>query len=381
MSEGVVGWLHDGAQGAAESSALVEQLCLRLTAAGLPLDRAAVFVRSLHPQLMGQAFYWAPDAPLRVSDAPHSFAGEDDYRRSTVVRVMQTGEAMRRRLTGADQAEDHPVLAEMREQGFTDYLIQPLPFSTGEHQAASFATRRTEGFDDAEIAALRATAVPMARLIEIHTLRRLAMTLLDTYVGRRSGARILNGAIRCGDVERIEAVILLTDLRDFTAMSNDAQPDSVVRYLNASFERIVPAIALEGGEVLKFMGDGLLAIFPVIAGSSELQVVCTAALRAARAASAAIEELDLRPPARCGMALHLGDVLYGNIGAGDRLDFTAIGPAVNLAARLEPLTARLGRQLVVSERFAAASGLPFELLGDFRLKGFPDPVTVYGSSS
>lgn len=379
MSESVVTWLREGAPSVPDTSELVEQLCRRLVATGLPLDRAAVFVRTLHPQLLGQAFYWAPDAPARISDAPHSFASEDVYRRSTVAQVMLTGETIRRRLTDPDEATGYPVLAEMREQGFTDYLIEPLTFSTGEVQAASFATRRTGGFDDAQTALLQAIGPPLTDRIELHALRRLAKTLLDTYVGPRSGARILSGAIRCGDVERIEAVILLTDLRGFTALSNSAEPEEVMQYLNASFDCIVPEVLREGGEVLKFMGDGLLAIFPIAAGATALGATCAAAWRAAEAAAEAVHALDPTPQPRCGMALHLGEVLYGNIGAGNRLDFTAIGPAVNLVARLEPLTAILDRRLVVSGHFAAASALPFEPLGEFILKGFPEPVTVYGS--
>ena len=187
---------------------------------------------------------------------------------------------------------------------------------------------------------------------------------------------MLRGVIRPGDVERIEAAILFTDLRGFTAFSNSHPPEQVIERVNAMFGCIVPAVDTEGGEVLKLIGDGLLAIFPF--GDDPPGEVAAAALRAARAAIRALATLTLEPPPRCGMALHLGEVSYGNIGAGSRLDFTAIGPAVNLTARLEPLTSRLQRPLVASAAFAAVVDAELEPLGSFELRGFGEAIPVYG---
>ena len=225
----------------------------------------------------------------------------------------------------------------------------------------SWATRRAGGFTDQDIARLAAINRPFARIIEIMALHRLCTTLLDTYVGHGSGERVLKGAIRPGDVQRIEAAILVSDMRGFTAFSNAHPPEQVIERLNAVFGCIMPAVEAEGGEVLKLIGDGLLAIFPL--AEREPGEVCAAALRAAETATRAVAALDLTPPARCGMALHVGEVSYGNIGAGNRLDFTAIGPAVNLAARLEPLNAQLGRDLLVSGTFAGLVDAALEPLG------------------
>jgi adenylate cyclase len=259
-------------------------------------------------------------------------------------------------------------------------LIQPLPFTSGEARAISWTTTRPGGFDDADLAELDAVRRPLARLVEIYALRRTATNLLDTYVGRHAGERILGGRIRRGDIERIEAVIMLTDLREFTALSDQLPADQVIGLLNSYFDCVVPPIEAHGAEVLKFIGDGLLAIFAV---TGDVGVACRAALavseeaRAGIAAANAERQSAGEPVLRHSMALHVGDVLYGNIGSTKRLDFTTIGPAVNLTARLETLARDLGRDLVVSAKFAAHSPEALVSLGTFRLRGFRAAQEVF----
>ncbi len=369
-------WLLDGAPSADRPPDLMEQLCRRLRADGLPLDRAGLFVEVLHPQFLGFSSRWVPDRPIEVWPAPREFATELEYRLSPVREVVRTGQSLRRDFTLPASEDEPSILAELRAEGYVDYLMQPIRFSHGEVHAVSWATRRRGGFEQRDLAVLADILRPFARVLEIMALRRLGMTLLDTYVGHASGERILKGAIRPGDVERIAAAIMVSDLRDFTAYSNHATSEQVIGRLNAVFGCLVPAVEAAGGEVLKLIGDGMLAIFPLAAGDP--RSVCEAALGAARTALGALAALDADPPARCGMALHVGDVSYGNIGAGDRLDFTAVGPAVNLTARLEPLTKELERPLLVTEDLAALVETPLESLGRFTLRGFSEPVGVYG---
>jgi adenylate cyclase len=373
---GTIDWLLDGAPGAPRATDVLDQLCRRLRAEGVPVDRAALFVQVLHPQFMGMSAHWLPDQPIAIEPAHYALAAEDSYLNSPATLVMTSGTSMRRDLGAPAGSEEMTILRQLRAEGYTDYLIQPLRFSQGDLHAVSWATRRAGGFGDGDLAWLAAINRPLARIIEIMVLRRLGMTLLDTYVGHRSGERVLRGAIRPGDVERIEAAILFTDLRGFTAFSNSHAPEQVIERVNAVFGCIVPAVDAEGGEVLKLIGDGLLAIFPI--GDAPPGAVGAAALRAATTAIQALANLALEPPPRCGMSLHLGEVSYGNIGAGSRLDFTAIGPAVNLTARLEPLTSALQRPLVVSAAFAATVDAELEPLGSFPLRGFAEPVPVYG---
>ena len=175
---------------------------------------------------------------------------------------MTSGASLHRNLEGPAAPDEMPILRQLRDEGFTDYLIQPLRFSQGDLHAVSWATRRPGGFSAGDVASLDAINRPLARIMESMVLRRFASTLLDTYVGHRSGERVLQGAIRPGDVERIEAAILFTDLRGFTAFSNSHPPEQVIERVNAVFGCIMPAVDAEGGEVLKLIGDGLLAIFP-----------------------------------------------------------------------------------------------------------------------
>ena len=249
--------------------------------------------------------------------------------------------------------------------------------------AVSWTTTRPGGFTDADMAALEAVRVALSRLSEIYALRRTAVSLLDTYVGHRSGERILRGQIRRGDIETINAVIWMSDMRGFTQLSNTRPGREVVDRLNAYFDCVVPAIEAQGGEVLKFIGDGVLAIFPIGEGQADLADCCRAALEAARQAQAdasahndGMAHADL-PALRFRLVLHVGEVLYGNIGGAQRLDFTVIGPAVNLAARLEALAGRLDRDLVVSADFAAACPVATEEIGRFPIRGFAEPQAVF----
>jgi adenylate cyclase len=375
-----VDWLIDGARDAPTPESVLGELCRRLLADGVPLERANVFVRTLHPSIMGRRFFWRRDAEgVAVSEPSFEFLDTDEYRRSTVAVVTTTGRELRRWLADPNCADDFPVLRTLRDEGVTDYLISPLIFSNGEVHAASWTTDAPGGFGDPALARLRAVAAPLARIAEIRALRRTAGTLLDTYVGRNAGTRILGGQIRRGDTEAISAVIWLSDLRDFTLMADRMPAGELIALLNRCFDCQVPAILAHGGEVLKFMGDGLLAIFPIAAGDLPAGT-CDRALAAAREARALLA--DLATPAgttvRFGLALHVGEVLYGNIGGGNRLDFTCIGPAVNLAARLEKLARDLGRSVVVSSTFAAQCSSGLSPLGDHRLRGLGQPQPAFG---
>lgn len=378
--DAVVEWLVDGARTAHEPQDLLAQLCDRLLACGLPLHRVAVFVRTLHPNVMGRRFLWRRGEGVAVSEAEYEILESDLYLRSPVPVVYAQGEPIRRRLADPACPIDYEILAEMRAEGVTDYLIQPLRFTNGEVHAVSWTTRRRHGFKDEHIAAFEAVRAPFARLAEVYALRRIAATLLDTYVGRDAGERILQGRIRRGDIERIHAVILLSDLRDFTAQSDRLPGEAVIGMLNAYYDGLVPALEAHRGEVLKFLGDGLLAIFPVAADPA---AACRDALAAADEARAALQDGNAErrgrgePELRFGLALHLGEVLYGNIGSAGRLDFTTIGPAVNLTARLENLARDLRRDLLASATFARHCPGALASLGTFRLRGFQAPQEVF----
>lgn len=372
-----VEWLIDGARSAPQPQQVLAQLCDRLVACGIPLSRVAVFVRTLHPQVMGRRFIWRPGAEIEVAEAPFELLETAEFRDSTPARVYATGVAIRRRLADPDCPLDFPVLSELRAEGVTDYLACPLFFTDGAIHLVTCTTRQPGGFTDTQVAGIETIITPLARVTEVRALRRTASTLLDTYVGHDAGERVLAGHIRRGDIEEIHAAIWLSDMRGFTALADSLPPRVMIDLLNRYFDCQVPVILDYGAEVLKFMGDGLLAIF-TIAGDET--AVCERALAAARRAQANIAALasSAMPGLRFGLALHIGDVLYGNIGSGNRLDFTCIGPAVNFAARIEKLTGQLGRAILASEEFAHHCPGEFTALGEFSLAGFSTPQPVFG---
>ena len=376
-------WLIDGARSAPEAPDVLDQLVRRLVDAGLTLWRVAVFVRTLHPNVMGRRFSWRRGEAVSVAAAPYQMFDSPAFKDSPVDRVYRTGAPVRRRLLEPDCPVDHLILEEVRAEGATDYLALPLVFTDGQVHVVTWATDAPAGFTDAELAAIDTLIRPLARVAEVRALRRTAINLLDTYVGRRSGARILAGHIRRGDIETIEAAFWYSDLREFTWLNETLAPPDLLTLLNEYFEAVANAAEGFGGEVLQFIGDAAVLIFPVGAGAEGRRTACRNALAGARLALATIEQVNERreaagqPAIRFGIGLHVGTVSWGNIGGVDRLGFNAVGPAVNRTARIETLTKTVGLPLLLSEDFATALDQPCRPVGSFPLKGVPEPQTIY----
>ena len=380
--EDLTAWLIDGARSAPTPVALLRETCERLVAAGMPLWRVGAFVRTLHPDTYGRSFIWRQGGDVVVNTADFDLPDSPAFRQSPLAILYGSGQEVRYRLDDPESRR-FPFFDDMRGEGVTDYIALPLQFTDGTTHATSWTTRHADGFSDEHLAALRTIVAPFARLGEIWALRRTAATLLDTYVGNRAGERILAGQIRRGHAETMQAAIWLSDLRGFTTLSDRLAPEIVVDVLNQYFDCQVPTIRRHGGEILKFMGDGLLAVFPIAKDDGNIDEVCARVLEAAREARANVDAM--RYPSgegverfRFGVALHIGGILFGNIGGSSRLDFTCIGPAVNLAARLEKIAGRLARTVVASEVFAGACAEGWTDLGEFPVAGFSKAARVYG---
>ena len=376
----VLDWLAGGALSGEQSQDVLAELCERLVGCGVPLWRVAVFVTTLHPDVMGRRFLWQAESGVTTSDALHDLTETDDFKRSPFSTVYATRIPLRRRLADKDCPIDFGVLRDLLDQGGTDYAAFPLLFTDGSIHVATFATQQPGGFSAAQFSAIESVISPLARVAEIRALRRTAGNLIDTYVGHQTGERILAGKIRRGYVEAIRAAVWLSDMRGFTSLSERSPPQAVIERLNIYFGCQVPAILEHGGEGLKFMGDGLLAIFP-IDGGQDAGAVCRRAMECARAFRGRIAALPRNNDAdaiRFGLALHVGEVMYGNIGGGNRLDFTCIGPAVNLSARLEKVAAKLGQAVVASAEFASHCPEQFRSLGEHTVAGFTVPQPVFG---
>jgi adenylate cyclase len=372
----LIRWLMTDARRHADPSEFLEAFAQRLRAAGADVSRITTGVPILHPQIFSFSGLWelgkgtterlyraGPTSTSTMSNSPIRIAYEG-------------GGPVRCNLTAPAQDGEFPIVQDLRSEGYTDYIVHSAPFADGSHKALSLATRRPSGFDADELKLFEAMIPAVAFNLEVQALRRTARTLLDTYVGQQSGGRVLEGQIQRGTGETIRAVIWLCDLRGFTNLSEALSREVLIDLLNCYFGPMCDAVASQGGEILKFIGDAMLAIFPIGQHTAnETARTCHAALIAAERAQAALREENERrgkaglPRIEYGLALHLGDVMYGNIGSDTRLDFTVIGPAVNLTARIESMCRELGRQLLLSSEFVKAGDIPAKSVGTFALKG------------
>jgi len=380
---GVVRWMLHQGRHMTHMREFGDEMCRRIGGAGIPLWRAFCGVGTLHPLVAAAAYVWRRGEVGAVRrTAGHGLRQTAEYQASPLFTVEVTRRMLRRKLEAADCPMDYPLLVQYKAEGGTDYVAMPLIFSDGTVNTITWATDRPGGFSATDIDGLREIAEALAALVEVQASRRIAQILLNTYVGRRTGQRVLSGAITRGSSETMRAVIWFCDLRGFTALADSMPQDRLLSLLNDYFEIMVGAVNAQGGEVLKFVGDAMLAIFELGEGEAP-QERAGAALAAARGAIKNIAERNTErrakdePELRFGIALHLGEVAYGNIGAPDRLDFTVIGPAVNHANRLEKLAGELGRQVVASASFAAAAPETLESLGQHRLRGVSEAQDVF----
>ena len=373
----VVDWLDAGAPPTRLPQDVLGEMCRRLVARGVALYRVGVFVRTLHPNVAGRAFFWREDREeVEVDSADHSWFGSEEHLKSPIYAVWTTAGEIRRRLADPACPMDYPVLADLRAEGATDYLAAPLRFLNGEIHCATFATRRPGGFSAQDLHALRRLLPPFTRLAEIYANMRKAQNILDAYLGPSAGAKVLAGQIKRGDAEDIDAVIWFCDLRDSTPLADSMGRREFLALLNEYFECVLGPVLERQGEVLRFIGDAALAIFPVDGRPAE---ACAKALAAAREALARMDKLNKnrKTPLRFGIGLHLGELTYGNIGTPSRIEFTVIGAAANEAARIESLCRRLDVDLLVSERVARALPGAWRSLGSHTLRGVGDKMELF----
>jgi adenylate cyclase len=376
-----------------------------LLGAGIPLWRAHLSASTLDPELESLGFTWTRGGGREREEFSHGsfelisrdspiYDGVAEAR----ARAAEPGSAKREdlvlmtryRLAEGEGLERYSVLREFRQEGAADYLVFVIPYSTDgllhtvrTGAVVTLATDRASGFSDSDIAAIVDIMPAFGGAVRVGMNLVSIRTALDTYLGRDVGQRVLQGEIRRGSVETISAAIVFGDLRGFTALSDAMPRDQLVTMLDDYLECLVAPIEARGGQVLKFLGDGLLATFAL--GEADASLLCGDALAAARDALARIEKLNGTragaglPVTTMDIALHLGDVLYGNVGSDRRLDFTVIGPAVNEASRLEALCEPLGVPLIASRRFVEALSDPAlcRSLGERQLRGVRHPVEVF----
>jgi adenylate cyclase len=381
-------WLLSTAISEKDLLPLIEDLVWRMVAAGLPVDRMTLHVGTLHPQLVG--FYWHWDREDGLVDelkVDQSGMITERYRRSPLSVVIEGGKSFRAESFDDEMLVRYPILQDLKAQGIRDYAVIPMGARGEYHNAATIATRCDCGFRDEDMENFGRILELFALHAERHIAWRIAENVVETYLGTVPGQRVLSGAIQRGAGESIHAVIWMSDLRGFTNLVDRLPPQDVLAVLNEYFERITEAIIANGGEILKFIGDGVLSMFPVDDKSGEASAAA-ASIAAAELAMKKIYQLNehatdsLRQisgwkPLQSGIALHLGEIFFGNVGAPERLDFTVIGRAVNEVSRVETLTKELNRSILITEPVANLLDRDLENMGSHQLRGLSGYITLY----
>jgi len=385
--DGIIDWLAGPAQHIPSLGDEFDEFAWRLVAAGIPLLRTTLELRTLHPQYLGATFvWWRTTGRTLLRFVTHEVQDLYGHEDNPIRRVLIGGETLRRRVDIADDQLDFPILHDLKAEGATDYFALPIKSSFGTNYMATYVTDRPGGFTEQEISDLTRLSQRLGLLADLRNHRRIAGNILAAYLGSKTGPKVLTGQIRRGTGEEITAVLWLSDLRGFTERSDRLEGTQVIVMLNALFDAQAKAIVGHGGEILKFIGDGLLSIFP-IESADKASVAARNALAAATEAVEAVHGLTndplllKEPPLEIVVALHIGTAIYGNIGAADRLDFTVIGPAVNLVSRVEAVAKTLNLPIIVSDDFARAYGEGLRPIGRHKLRGLATPHDLFAPLS
>jgi len=344
---------------------------------GVPVSRLTILAWALHPRIAGRHYLWERDEPgVTTRSASYEIHEKPEFKNSPLRHVSKGLGGLRYRLTGGVPSEDFPVLKDLRDKGMTDYVAMPLPFSDGRINVLTAASDAPNGFSTADLGLIFECSAVIARYYEVFMQRENAQAVLETYVGKRSGARVLGGDIRRGDGDEIDAAIMFCDLRGSTLLEETLPREKYIHLLNKFFETTSDMVHDNGGEVLKFIGDAVLAVFPAGQNPAEARAQALAAARAIVAALAEIEPCPTLPNLECAIGIASGSVLYGNIGSQERLDFTVIGQAANIAARLGDYGKSVGHRIVVSRDILTETA-DAKSLGHVKLHNVTTPVESY----
>ena len=388
LVDALADWLVSQALRDSSLEEVFEGTCKRLYAAGIPVARSHITFRVLHPLYQSQALDWQRDRSVELKSYVHGVT-MDSWHKSPLYHMLEHNVPdLRRHLTGDSAILDFEFLEELSEQGFTDYLAFLVRFDDNIDPdrangiIGSWSTDRATGFTNADIRSLKRIEQRLAVAFKIKIQSKLTENILSAYLGPGAGKQVLNGQIKRGDGETIRAVIWYSDMRDSTRLADSMPAHSFLQALNQYFESTAGAVLRYGGDVLRFIGDAVLAIFP-IRDTQEVASSCQHALQAAWDAQDALAVVNAKRIGRgedsldFGLGLHVGEVLFGNIGVPERVEFSVVGPAANEVARLESLTKTLQERVLVSESFAANLCVDWVPAGQFKLRGVGDPVSVF----
>ena len=382
--DAVIDWIVATGRRIESTNKFVHQLAHQMNDHGASIDRLMVSLLTLNPQIVGTSETWLRSTDTTTPiNASHGVRNSERYIGSPLQAIYETHKRVRKRLDNLP-AEAHRAYTELAEDGFTDYLALPVLFGeVAQPGAAIIISTKTEGgFSEQDIESFRQIRDYLAPVLEVHALRHISRSLMNTYVGKRTSEKVLAGMIKRGDADLINAALWFSDLRDFTHITETLPAEQVLEMLNEYFEFVSAAVNARGGEILRFIGDAMLIVFPIDDNMCN-RTACNAAIDAAIDAQNTLETLNHRrrrhrqPEIKFGVGLNIGEVIYGNVGAPDRLDFTVMGPAVNRTARLESLTKEFDCNILFSKNFSEHIEIPSQFMGNHDMKGIAEPQAVY----
>jgi adenylate cyclase len=375
-------WMMTSGRCSGDPVEAVSYFCSSLRRSGVPLWRVNIGQRFANPLLIAWGMVWTPEG-TETYDVTHARMLTNDYVGSAFEYILKNQRPLHKSLRGLDPGKDHISYLEFAEAGGTDYYATLLDYGDGSQHGCTFATQHLDGFAPEHLELIEAAKSGLSCALEPVTMRKSTQSLLRTYLGKGPSEGVWNGTIRRGERRTLEAVVMFTDLRGFTAFSEDATEEEILDALDGYFEVVVRSVEEKGGDVLKFMGDGILSIF-VIPSDGERNFQCRQAALAARSVLVELVTLNQirsgagQPQLDIGIGINAGQVIYGNIGSPGRLDFTVLGNAVNVASRIEGLTKTVGDRVLATATVADAAPDLFAERGLYNVRGLNHPINIFG---
>ena len=374
QADPIIEWLLKEGRLSGSIDDTIDQLGRKLLASGAPLWRLRFSMRTLHPLIAALSSVWERDSNITERiETPYGLEGRSGYPGSPLEIIGRTRKPYRKQLADELTASDHNVLHDLKDRGGTDYFGLPLEYSDGTQASLVFTSDTAGGFTEHDIDNFSRIAAVLTPVAEVFSTRRISLAVAEAYLGPRTGRRVLDGQITRGHIEHINAAIMVSDIRDWTGLSNRMDVNDALALANAYFDIISGAVEKNGGEILKLIGDGVLAIFPSGEQPDSSETACRHALAAAHQA---LQVTNRPSDLQFGIGLHYGEVLYGNIGSATRIDFTVLGQAVNITARIEGFCSQLNQPLLVTRAFESRVSETGTLVANEILKGYADEFEI-----